>query len=532
MRVADLIEAIDDPSGLIHPEKHQAFARGTHPLARHPAYPAHQPQAGDRTTNYEEVLASRQWQKILQKANQYLGVPLTKQSLPAIQSKLLQSMGVIDQAESQHAEELEALAIELVFELPEFRSARKSYETGRVQIDAKITGEAGEMGDDMATSDEQPPENDEVAMAAQQRTPAEQDWMKKMVQRRHFTNAMIQGSAVSNDFLFELAGRRLDQIDPRLRKAYGIMMISTEIGYWMFPQDMIIAGAREKTHVGSSAIETASAQDEPENELPAPGEEEQPPTRNVPRIKARGACFPVLIQEIIKGLTEVASLASLPRDPIERKEVIRQADMVDLEAWSMILGPKLWDSFVEAIDAENERELTMHLYRHIQAMDVDQFNAFMKEVLAKSPRGVKMLRDLAAQIKAELAEDETMDGPVEEARKIVDHLINEDEEFGNDDDDFREVATTTPGVRGKWSQPYYGTRAHVIEDAVRRFGMQGTEIGPSDKNNRGWMAVTIEFTEGCGQSPMTAYFISEEDAESWLEYLYRLNKSERPSSPF
>lgn len=416
MKVSDIIEAIDDPSGLIHAEKHRAFAQGTHPLAGHPSYPAHQKQPGDRTTNYEEILASKQWQKILQKGNQYLGVPLTAQSLKVIQSKMIQAMGVIDKVEGAHHEELEALAVELVFELPEFRSARQAYENGRIQIDAEITGEIGGMGAGMETSDEEGADEPLV----KERTPAEQEWMKKMVQRRHFTNALIQGSAVSNDFLFELAGRRLDQIDPRLRQAYGVMMISTEIGYWMFPQDIIIAGARKRTHVGSASLEM---QTEPED---AEGMEQQEAPPQVPVVKARGACFPILIQEIIKGLTEIASLPSLPRDPVEREEVIRQADMVDLESWSMILGPKLWDSFIEAIDASDERELTMHLYRHIQSMDVDQFNAFMKEVLAKSPRGIKMLRDLAAEIKAELAQEPGDEGPVAEAREVVRRLIDDD----------------------------------------------------------------------------------------------------------
>jgi hypothetical protein len=416
MNVWEIIEAIDDPSGLIHPEKHQAFAKGTHPLAKNPAYPEHKPQAGERGTNYEEILASKQWQKILHKANQYLGVPLTKQAVPTIQRKLLNAMGVISDAEGQYKEELEALAINLVFELPEFRSARRAYEANRLQIDAQLVDEIDTSR--MQTSDE--PENPDQAEPQQQRTPADQAWMQKMVQRRYFTNAMIQGSAVSNDYLFELGKATLDRINPDLRKAYGILMVSSELGYWMFPQDMVIAGAKEQTHVGSAEVDTEDGK---------------------PIVKAYAQCFPVLIQEIIKGLTELASLASLPRDPVEREEVIKQTDMVDLEAWSMILGPKLWDSFIEAVDAENERELTMHLYRHMQAMDVDQFNAFMKELLAKSPKGMQMLRDLAAKIKAELAEEDQggENEIVAEAQEVVRRLIEMDDD-DDDDEEFEQGA--------------------------------------------------------------------------------------------
>lgn len=415
--VWDIIEAIDDPGGLIHPEKHEAFAQGKHPLAKHPAYPQVQAGPGERASNYEEKLATGQWQKILQKGHQYLGVPLTKQALPRIQQKMLGALALIDQVEAAHKDELQALAVELVFELPEFRSAKRAHENGGFQIDAQITDDVDIS--DTLTSDE--PEAQKPLH--QERTPAEMAWMQKMIQRRHFTNAIIQGSAVTNNFLFEMAGAQLDRIHPELRKAYGIIMLSSELGYWMFPQDAVIAGAKLQTQVGTAEVTFVGGDQEEEEE---PGEEvapeamEEPQAQRIPLVKARAWMFPVLIQEIIKGLTELASLPSLPRDPVDRQEVLDKADLIDAEAWHMMLGPKLWDSFIEATDAVNERELTMHLYRHIQQLDVDEFNSFMKEVLAKSPRGMQMLRDLANQIKAELAQG----GDVEESKLVVRNMLD------------------------------------------------------------------------------------------------------------
>lgn len=415
MKVWEIIEAIDDPSGLVHQEKHAAIAHGTHPLARNPAFPAHQPQQGRGAVNYEEMLASKQWQKILQKANQYLGVPLTRQTQAVLRQKLIDAMGLIDQVESQHGEELSNLAIEVVFELPEFKSAKKAYEGQQIDIDAQLTDEMDT--ESMMLSDE--PEANEPL--SQERTPAEKEWINKMIQRRHFSNAMIHGAAVSNDYLFELAGRALDAIHPNLRKAYGVLMVSSELGYWMFPQDQVLAGARAQTHIGSTRVDmqqvepAETAHDEEEEETPQPRAGAQRPV-----VHARGACFPALIHELIKGLMELASLPSLPRDPQERQEVLNKTDLTDVEAWHMLLGPKLWDSFVEAVDAENERELTMHLYRHIQEMDVDEFNSFMKEVLGKTQQGMQMLRNLAAQVRAELGED----GQLPESQMILRHLID------------------------------------------------------------------------------------------------------------
>jgi hypothetical protein len=442
MNVWSIIEAIDDPSGLIHPEKHQAFSQRTHPLAKHPAYPEHE----EGGPNYEERLASEQWRKILQKANQYLGVPLTRQSLMVIHQRLLQAMAIINEAESGHREELESLAVELVFELPEFKSAQKAYQSGRLLIDAHLVDEIDTSG--MATSEPLP----------EARTPAEEEWFKKMVQRRHFTNALIQGSAVSNDYLFEMAGPSLNRIHPRLKESYGILMVSTEIGYWMFPQDQIIAAARAKTHVGAVRVDFREIQE----------------ARRRPTVIAQALCFPVLIQEIIKGLTELASLPSLPKDAAERKEIIDQADLVDLEAWSMILGPKLWDSFIQAVDAENERELAMHLYGYIQRMDVDKFNVFMKEVLAKTPRGMQMLRDLAAKVKADLAAED-----LNEASRIIQHVLE------NDEVDWKDIAgLPTESIRDALeslnSQYGRGSIVAVDYDSNRAVikKQYGTEVAP------------------------------------------------------
>jgi hypothetical protein len=392
MNARRLREAIDDPSGLIHPERTRAFATGSHPMGKNLAYPEHPP--GGPTANYPEEMASRQWKKLLDKAQKYLGFIPTQNSLREMQKATVQALGIIAEAEEEHKEELEALAVELVFELKEFSRTKAVYEKGLLKIDAELGGDISMEG--TLTSDE--PEA-QIPLH-QERTPAEKEWIEKMIQRRHFTNAITHGGAISNNFLFELGGRQLDRIDPRLRKAYGTLMVATEIGYWMFPQSQIIQAARSQAQVGTTEVGYTNPDDE---EVPL--EDPEAPPRRVPTVKARGLMLPVLMHEIIKGLLELASLSSLPGDPEERREVRDKADLVDLESWQMILGPQIWDQLVAATDAINERDVAVHLYNAIQRMDVDKFNSFMKEILAKSPRGMQMLRELAARVKQELADD-------------------------------------------------------------------------------------------------------------------------------
>lgn len=381
-----IVEAFEDPSGLVHPERRQAFASRQHPLGKNPAFP--------EQGNYEEQVASKRWQKLLRKAQQYYGVPLAKEALPVIQKKLLASLELMDGAEERYREELEALAIEIVFELPEFKVFRAPYERGEIELDAKLVKHEEIDLSGAATSAEIEQQEKPVRHAE------DEEVLQRKIKRRHLTNAFIQGSAVSNNYAFEMGGAQLDRIHPDLRKAYGMLMTSTDIGYWMFPQSAVIQAAKQ-LQVGSAQVKQ--------------GEEGKP------IVVARGIHFPVLIQELIKGLSELASMQGLPEDPEERKEVINQADLIDAEAWHMMLGPELWDSFMQAVDSENEREVAMHLYSHIQRMGDDEFNAFIKAILSGTPEGRYALRSMAIQVKKELRDSEELG----ESGRIVRSLLDD-----------------------------------------------------------------------------------------------------------
>ena len=434
MKAWQIIEALDDPSGLIHQEKHDAFRNGTHPLAKHPSYPAFQPAQGDSSASYDEMLANKQWKKLLEKGAKYFGKPLTKRDFPEMGRKLMQAIEVVEQAESEHKEELEALAIEIAFELPEFKGAKAAYEEGRLAIQANIVDEPDMTGTETTDSikskdlhQNQYPEHDQPEMetpARPQRTPAEQDYLNKTIQRRHLTNAFAQGAAISNNYAFEMGGAALDRIHPGLRKAYGIVMVCSELPLWAFPNSAVQDSVDAKMQGGTVKIERADDEGDEELETP-PDQEDEAPKQRAPVIKAQGKWLPVLIHEIIKGLVDITSRHSLPADPDELKEILGVTDLVDVEAWHMLVGPQIWDKFIAYVDAENGRELAMNLYRYLQSFDADKFHEFIREVYSETPRGKQMMRQALQKVKADMQAYDEGDNDMEEsAPSIIRHLID------------------------------------------------------------------------------------------------------------
>ncbi len=455
-------EGIDygESPDLIHPERKQSLAGGSHPLSNNPAFPDFQAQAGSQNTNYSEMLASKRWQKLVKKAERYLGFQLSRQTLPRLGQAMVGAMNLMAQAEQGKEEELQKLAVEIVFELPEFSSFKEPFERGEFGLKPQITSaeeinlDGVKSTDDFESPEElnfdQPESGEESGApegvnAEQAEAAAEQrQSLQKKLNRRHLSNAFIQGSAISNNFAFELGGARLDQINPGLRKAYGILMAMSEIGYWLYPQSAVVQALQAQAKAGSTRVEMQAPGQDEEEVLPddlwdAPPEEgatEKPQSTPQaqsqgevrPVIIAQGIHLPVLIQEIIKGLTELASMHGLPQDEHERNAVMDKADLIDSEAWHMMLGPELWDRFMQAVDSQNEREITMHLYTKIQSMDDDEFNAFVKGLLAHDRGALNQLKQFAQEIKTELAGGEEGHGGYEdgeggyqsESRRLID----------------------------------------------------------------------------------------------------------------
>jgi hypothetical protein len=131
------------------------------------------------------------------------------------------------------------------------------------------------------------------------------------------------------------------------------------------------------------------------------------PNKNNPKaqIHAQAMVFPVLIHELVKGVMELLSAHGLPKDKKIAKYAIDKADILPLENWDMRIGPALFEKFTNCIPDE-DFHLKHHIYSELAALPVQEFNSKMKEIMAGTKQGKKIIKEIADDVKKELREDE------------------------------------------------------------------------------------------------------------------------------
>ena len=433
--VRALLEApIDtgDYPDYIHPEKKEKIRTRTHPLGRNPAFPDEPVPQGSRAEHWEEYLASEQYQATMGRLTDFLrraGHELAPgqrgfgTAMQAMFSSVMQAVEI----EADHKAELEKMAVDLIFEQPEFRKLKQPYLDGEFKIDAKL--EAGDLSRAVTAAQqrggqpeerprprrqqrqqpppEEPAQPEEEAQAAQ----ALQHFDDPEVAKRRVINAMIHGGAVSKNYAYQLVSQELGQINPDLVTLYGIAMAGSELGYFATPDAYAAKAAHTPGLVGGSAEVSFEPSEPPDfGGEGKSGEEAAPEGQSVPVVHARGLIFPMLVQELAKGLLELVSYEGLPKDPHKAQEVIDQTDLVDQESWAMIMGRGLWTRFVQALGG-NEDEITMHLYNRIVQMPPAEFNQVMKTIQAGGKKSTDLVRRLAQDIRMDIeAQDRTEAG--------------------------------------------------------------------------------------------------------------------------
>ena len=190
--------------------------------------------------------------------------------------------------------------------------------------------------------------------------------LQSQINKRITMNLLTQGAAIHNMMsIYHLATEKINSLDPRLLRAYQKLapgMVST---YWLM-DFMAMADYLGDNIQGSARViyadEDESTDDDDFSKLfdddsAEESEEEfgaEPDQDNVeydgPKVKAIGANFPILIQELVKGVMEILShhgLADL--DPDTTSKVLQAADVLTDEPWLIQVGPHIWRSFLQIV---------------------------------------------------------------------------------------------------------------------------------------------------------------------------------------
>jgi hypothetical protein len=361
----------------MHPDIERKLSDKSHHLGGHPAFP---PTTGGQS--FEEKIASQRFKDVVNKVKRYSGSENINQQ---VLIDALSSLKTIIDIEKNHKEELNKIAVKLVkkeFGLKDqidlIPDITDELDFSKMKVDEpEEEGGEEEGGEEYEAEDIEDLENAE-------------DEIKK----RRLVNALIQGAAKKGHYMFHLVEEDLNRIDPRLITLYGKIMSIGDFQYWMVSDEQI-KQVIEQTKSGKVSTGVTGDNNDPRDEEE---QEEQSQGRKKHYVHGEGLIFPVVVHELIKGVMEVMSLPSLPQNPKVREYVLNKTDFIQGENWDLRLGPGIWEKFLDAID-EDAWEVKHYLYQHIIKMAPQEFNSFMRELLAGTNKGKQELARLAADIK-------------------------------------------------------------------------------------------------------------------------------------
>lgn len=199
--------------------------------------------------------------------------------------------------------------------------------------------------------------------------------LDKEVDKRVTINAMAHGSAVHAMMTMHHAvDKEIAAIDPELLQLYNKISAASHQQYWMIdiPAMFEMLGMAA---AGSTKIKY--------------DEEDQP------YVDARAVCFPVLAQEMSKGVAELLSHHGLQNlDEPATKHVLNRADDVRHEPYLIQVGPEIWRKLL----AVKPRDVSIaQLYQALAMQEPDRLHEIIYRVLKEPDEAGELLASLVAQ---------------------------------------------------------------------------------------------------------------------------------------
>jgi len=360
-KVKTLNEGVVYPEGMserMHKNLEEDLLNGNHSLGKHPIFPE-----GDESS-FEEKIMGERFSEVAKRYKRAFDVDSidNREVMREMMPLVYETMGM----EAKHKKALCKLAEEMIRE--EFDMSKDV-----VEIHAELTNEINMVG----TKKNPKP----MATETQFKNHDEMVNAKDEVYRRRFMNAMIQGAAKKCNHMFHMVDDELTDLDPRLPNKYAKMMAAADYMYYVIPN--------MENGINGGVVRV------------------QFPTASNPKavIYAQAMVFPVLIHELVKGVMELLSAHALPKNKRLGEYVINKADFLAAEPWDMRMGPGLWGRFTNMIEPD-DFHLKHHIYTELASLPVKEFNVKMREIMAGTKEGKKIIQGIVNEVKAGLQEDE------------------------------------------------------------------------------------------------------------------------------
>jgi hypothetical protein len=90
----------------------------------------------------------------------------------------------------------------------------------------------------------------------------------------------------------------------------------------------------------------------------------------------------------------------------------------------MRLGPGLWSRFTNLFESD-DFNLKHHVFSELAALPVDEFNHKMKEIMANTKEGKKIIKNIVDEVKNDLQEEEYQNSITEVKPEINSFTLEE-----------------------------------------------------------------------------------------------------------
>ena len=125
-------------------------------------------------------------------------------------------------------------------------------------------------------------------------------------------------------------------------------------------------------------------------------------------IEAQGEVFPMLLCETIRGFLELFISHGLPEDKNIAISILGKSDFLKAEPWDMRIGPHIWKMVSKSLSDIDFSDIP-YLFKKISSLEVHKFNFLMKEVLAGTKKGRRIMAFLCNKSKHDSEYDKFVD---------------------------------------------------------------------------------------------------------------------------
>lgn len=229
------------------------------------------------------------------------------------------------------------------------------------------------------------------------------------IYKRRFLNALIVGAAMDFAEMYIFVENKLDEINETLRRNYKKIWFINNLLLFHTKQNL----SKKQKDGGNVDVYIS---------------DETTPVR----IEVKGILSPILVEETIKGLFELAISHGLPKDKDKAEYVMSKADFKLAEVWDQRVGLPLWRRVRKIM---NECEISVQpsfLLMELANLETDKFNTTMQEILAGTKMGRYLIKEIVRNIHYNMDMDD-FDDYISNQQQPQDEIPINDEEFTSDD---------------------------------------------------------------------------------------------------